>query len=216
MSSASQEILSAEIELALAHTPQPHRAALRIFFELDGRLGRIVSGTSEAMLGQLRLAWWRETLGKPVAERPRGDAVLDAIGEQFAGREKALIPLVDGWEHLLSEPPLGQEDALAFATRRAEALVSVLGEDADGQGHVEAQRWALADLACNVSLAEERAMLTAIGLSLQSGKGRLPSAMKGLAVLNALSLRSLEKGGRPLMEGRGASLTAIRAAFFGR
>ena len=32
--------------------------------------------TTEPMLGQMRLAWWRDALGKPVDERPRGDAVL--------------------------------------------------------------------------------------------------------------------------------------------
>jgi phytoene synthase len=32
------------------------------------------------MLGQMRLAWWREALGKPLADRPRGDEVLDAVG----------------------------------------------------------------------------------------------------------------------------------------
>lgn len=216
MSFPSQEILPAEIELALAYTPASHRDALRIFFELDARLGRIVAGTNEAMLGQMRLAWWRETLAKPANERPSGDAVLDAIGEQFAGRETALFSLVDGWEHLLADPPLGKEDALAFAKGRADALVSVLVKNEQREGQIEAQRWALADLACNVSHEEERAMLTALGLALGEAHSRLPAAMKGLSILAALSLRSLKNGGRPLMEGRGASLTALRAAFFGR
>ena len=46
------------------------------------------------MLGQMRLAWWREALGKPVADRPRGDRVLDAIGQDWAGREAALVAMV--------------------------------------------------------------------------------------------------------------------------
>ncbi|UAB77198.1 hypothetical protein INR77_10220 [Erythrobacter sp. SCSIO 43205] len=216
MSAVLDEILPAEIELALAHTPRLYRRSLRIFFELDVRLGRIVAGTSETMLGQMRLAWWRETLNKPVSERPGGDVVLDAVGGEFAGREASLIPLIDGWEHLLAEPPLAQADAFAFAEGRAKALVGVFGEAGTGIGHIEAKSWALADLACNVSLEEEREMLTTLGLQLGTADKRLPSAMKGLAVLSALSLRSLKKGGRPLMEGRGASLTAIRAAFFGR
>lgn len=216
MASQTQEILPAEIELALAHTKVADRAALRIFFDLDARLGRIVAGTNEAMLGQMRLAWWRETLQKPVDERPSGDLMLDAIGGEFAGRETLLLPLVDGWEHLLAEPPLREEDARAFAKGRADAMLGVFGSGSNLTGHTEAQVWALADLASNVSLDEERAMLVKLGLERGGPAQRLPSAMKGLAVLSALSLRSLKKGGRPLMEGRGASLTALRAAFFGR
>ena len=103
MPSPSQENLPAEIELALAYTPAAQRPALRIFFELDARLGRIVAGTNEAMLGQMRLAWWRETLAKPVAERPSGDQVLNAIGEHWVGKEADLIKLVDGWERLFGQ-----------------------------------------------------------------------------------------------------------------
>ena len=168
------------------------------------------------MLGQMRLAWWRETLAKPVAQRPSGDAVLDSIGEHFAGREAVLLPLIDGWEHLLAEPPLGRDDALAFAKGRADALVAVLKEASDSSGKAAAQRWAIADLASKVSQEEERAMLTQLGLELKGPQAHLPSSMKGLAVLAALSERSLKSGGRPLMEGRGASITALRAAFFGR
>jgi phytoene synthase len=42
----------------------------------------------------------------------------------------------------------------------------------------------------------------------------LPKTLRGLAVLEALALRALRRGGRPLMEGRGAPLTAFRAAIF--
>ena len=72
------ETLPTEIELALAYTPRDRREAMRVAFELDRRLARIVAATTEPMLGQMRLAWWRDILAKPVDERPRGDVVLDA------------------------------------------------------------------------------------------------------------------------------------------
>jgi 15-cis-phytoene synthase len=213
------ETLPPEIELALAYTGPIHRPALRIFFELDLRLARILSATNEPMLGQMRLAWWRETLAKPVNERPNGDAVLDAIGEHWTGREEHLQKLVDAWENLLAEPPLGADDARAFAHARSDAMAGAFADqvaDCDvSDAKTMGQYWALADLAANVSLKEEREMLVSLALN-QSRPTRLRAPFKGVAVLGALSLRSLEKGGRPLMEGRGASITAIRAAFFGR
>lgn len=219
MSIYHQEVLPPELELALAHTRASNRIALRTFFELDMRFARILSGTNEPMLGQMRLAWWRETLRKPMKERPEGDAVLDSIGREWAGREEFLVKLVDAWENLLADPPLGKEHAAAFAKGRADAMRGAFADNLDqwdaSQTNVLATRWALADLCANVSLPEERDMLVA--LATEKGASKLSkSPFKGVAVLGALALRSLNKGGRPLMEGRGASLTALRAAIIGR
>lgn len=214
MSVSQSEILPPEAQLALAHTRPEFRAALTIFLELDRRLGRIVAGTSEPMLGQMRLAWWRDMLGKPVSDRPTGDAVLDGIGRHWTRREAALVALVDGWEHLLAEPPLAERQARAFAEGRRDGLLGLFG---DGPGkEAAAWAWALADLAANVSLEDERAMLVRIGLDRGEGGGAVPRDARGLAVLGALGRRALRQGGRPLMEGRGAALVAARAAMIGR
>jgi phytoene synthase len=219
MTPSSEENLPPELELTLAHTGAPYRDALRIFFDFDRRLGRIVAGTNEPMLGQMRLAWWRDTLSRAVEDRPSGDAVLDAIGRHWRGHEAALIGLVDGWEHLLGEPPLKDDDARKFAAGRSAAMRAVFkGNEALWDGccaNEAARQWALADLAVNVSLEEEREMLIGIGLE-KSDRSTMPSPLKGIAVLGALAVRSLENGARPLMEGRAASLVALRAAFFGR
>lgn len=219
MSIHQTEILAPEIELALAYTRPIHRPALRTFFELDLRLSRILAGTNEPMLGQMRLAWWRETLSKPIHDRPSGDAVLDAISEHWKGREDQLVKLIDGWENLLAEPPLGSDHARAFALGRAGAMGGAFLDEEkqwnQSGASTMAWHWALADLAANVSLEEEREMLVGLA-SEKANDNRLNSPFKGIAVLGALSLRSLMKGGLPLMEGRGASITAIRAAFFGR
>ena len=82
MSGELTENLADEAQLALAYIGPNLRDALRIFLELDGRLARIVSATTEPMLGQMRLAWWRDALGMAVSERPQGDAVLDGIGNR--------------------------------------------------------------------------------------------------------------------------------------
>lgn len=208
--------LPPELELALAWTPPKVRAPLSIALQLDRRLARIVTRTNEPMLGQMRLAWWREALGKPEAQRPQGDVVLDAIGNHWTGQEAALIAMIDGWEVLITAAPL---DPLAIANfgKQRGAFFEALVEDHLRPGQKDAIagaafRWAIADAAARVSDEGERAALIAAGVSSPGTSDRLPKALRGLAVLDALSKRALRRGGRPLMEGRGAPLAAMKAA----
>lgn len=215
--SESPDILPPEAGLALAWTPQKVRGALTTALQLDRRLARIVARTTEPMLGQMRLAWWREALGKPVADRPRGDAVLDAIGEHWQGGEERLVAMVDGWEVLVTAEQLGPAEAEAFGTGRA-AFFNALHDERDaatGQRVAAAGlRWALADAAASLSDTAEREVLRKVALGAMRQGGRLPGTLRGLAVLDALALRSLRRGGRPLMEGRGSALAALKAAIF--
>lgn len=175
--------------------------------------------TSEPMLGQMRLAWWRDALAKPVAERPRGDVVLDGIGEHWGGRENALSEMVDGWEVLLSAERMGRGEAEAFGAARG-AFFAALAPDRSpalaARLAAAGSRWALADAAAAVSDEEERAALVAAGLATaqHGATERLPRGLRGVAVLDVLATRALKRGGRPLMEGRGASLAALRGAIF--
>lgn len=217
MTAPAEEIFPPETDLAMAWTPHKVRAALATAFQLDRRLARIIARTTEPMLGQMRLAWWRDALGKPVAERPRGDAVLDAIGNHWAGREPALIALVDGWEVMVTADQLGHAEITAFGAQRGAffgALDADMRDDTRDRVAAAAFRWALADAATAVSDPAERALVIDAGLARGERGGRLPRSLRGLAVLDALALRALQRGGRPLMEGRGASLAALRAAIF--
>lgn len=213
------ERLSDEVQLALAHTPERLRAPLRVAFELDQRLARIVAATTEPMLGQMRLAWWRETLGKPHEERPKGDAVLDSVGDHWSGREEALVRLVDGWEVLITAEHLNGSELKAFASGRSAPAIDLLGQDDERQGEaVQAAmaRYVFADLASGVSDERERKLAIEYGLGRSRPPVRLGRAARGIAVLDALARRSLKRGGRPMMEGRGAALVAARAAIIGR
>ena len=217
MSQDTPEPLPPEAELALAWSSRSLRGPLTIALQLDRRLARIVMRTSEQMLGQMRLAWWRDALGKPVAERPRGDGVLDAIGVHWAGREAALVQMVDGWEVLVTAERIGAGEAADFGAGRG-AFFAALSCDASPDVRQRCAlagfRWALADAVTGVSDEGERAALIAAGLARGVEGGRLPAELRALAVLEALALRALRRGGRPLMEGRGASLAALRAAIF--
>ncbi|EAQ30232.1 hypothetical protein NAP1_05630 [Erythrobacter sp. NAP1] len=219
MTSPSTENLPDEAQLAIAYTAAAMRRPLTVFLELDARLARIVAATNEPMLGQMRLAWWRDMLAKPFEERPQGDAVLDGIGDHWAGHEAALSALVDAWEIMLAEN-LDAAAALEFATNRArpaEALAEMVSSNAE-QSHAVGRgmiRWALADAAVNISSSEEREILLQQATAQLRDRASYPRSLKGLRILSALAERSVRKGGRPLMEGRGAALTAIRAAMLG-
>ncbi len=216
MTVESSDNLSPEADLALAWSPPEVRVPLSIALQLDQRLARIVARTTEPMLGQMRLAWWRDALGTPPQDRPRGDAVLDAIGAHWAGREAALIAMVDGWEVLVVAQQLDEAAIEAFAVQRAAFFASLAGNAGMASADriaAAAYRWAIADAAPGVSDASERALLITLGQS-RTAAGRLPRSLRGLAVLEALSLRAMRRGGRPLMEGRGASLAVLRAAIF--
>jgi phytoene synthase len=213
----SLNILLPEARLALAWSPPKIRGPLNIALQFDRRLSRIVSRTNEPMLGQMRLAWWRDALRTAPAARPRGDAVLHGIGVHWQGREEALAAMVDGWEVLIAAERIGANEIASFATGRS-AFFGALLEDSAGLGFdrvvAAGRRWALADAAASISDAVERAALIEAGLSSSHEGGRMPRALRGLAVLDALARRSLQCGGRPLMEGRGSALTALRAVIF--
>lgn len=216
MASTSLETLPPEAELALAWSHPAVRERLRSGLQLDRRLARIVARTTEPMLGQMRLAWWRDALGTPVADRPRGDAVLDAIGHHWAGHETSLLEMVDAWEIMVTTPELGQDEAEAFARGRG-AFFAHLGS---GPAQAEVaprlaaagQCWALADAAAGVSDPAERSVLVTVGLQHSGTPRRMPREWRGVGALEALARRALRRGGRPLMDGRGAPLAALRGA----
>ena len=220
MSPELTQPLPDEARLALAYTPEFLRGPLRIFFEFDARLARLVTATSEPMLGQVRLAWWRDTLGMAVSERPKGDEVLDAIGQHWAGAEEALVALVNGWENMLAEPPMSEEAVLAFADGRGQALAGLNffgggGEKIANMLSEAGRLWALADAASHLPQGEERDTFVSLGRSI-APIAALKVPYKGVSVLAALAARSLRVGGKPLMAGRGAALVALRAGILGR
>lgn len=210
------EDLPAEAEMALAYSDPRLRDALRTALALDHRLARIAGQTSEVMLGQMRLAWWRDTLKSPVSERPQGDAVLDRIAIDWHGREAALREVVDAWEVLVAAEAMERADILAFAQGRAAPFAALAEGDEEAElARLAGVRWALAEAAPRLSDPAERERFVALGLEHVGSRSRLPRALRGIAVLDALAIRALKRGGRPLMEGRGAALSALRASVLG-
>ncbi len=216
MSDTPSETLTPELDIALSYTPADLRDRLRAFLTLDRRLSQIVAQTTEPMLGQMRLAWWRDMFAKPVGERPSGDAALDTVSAYWEGEEAVLTALVDAWEEMLTEPPMPQSSIENFAKGRA-AGFEVLTEASDSSQAImaAAATWALGDAAVHIGEGAERDLFVQLALQ-QPATARLPKTHRGLAILAALVRRSLNSGTKPLMQGRGAALLALKVGLLGQ
>lgn len=208
------ESLPAVQRVALAYAPGSTRAAWLGLLALDTRLAQLVRETREPMLGQIRLAWWRERLSELPAKRPKGEPLLALVGDD-SGR---LVPLVDAWEALLGEAPLPRATIAEFAEGRAQALAglanALAGETATGDAARAGRNWALADLASRLSHPEEREHAAALIAAQDQKPPRLARQMRPLAVLHGLARRDLERG----IDGArmGALFTTLRLGIFGR
>ncbi|MFA9201688.1 MAG: hypothetical protein ACEQR8_11015 [Cypionkella sp.] len=210
--------LPPEWRIALAYTLPAQRPALAALVQLDTRLGEAVARAREPLLGQVRLAWWRERLSDPVGPRTRGEPLLERVQAHWGSRAATLVPLVDGWEERLGEPPLELAPIAGFADGRGRALAAfaeLAGAGAKGNAAFAAgKRWALAELAARTARPGERAAAAELARALAL-PGRLPRALRGIAVIDGLAARALRTG-QPLLAGRGAPLAALRLGMLGR
>ena len=212
------EIGDAE-RLAVEYCTKEFRPPLSAFFAFDARLAQIASKTREPALGQMRLAWWRDVLSQPVNERPKGDIVLEALSEHWAGSEARLIEVVDAWEILIASEKLTKEEVVDFACGRVMPLVRIVQEGSENTpqnvvGTLEL--WALADVVPKITDDNERSIILEAARANRGQSGLFPRAFRGIAVLHALARRSVARGGQPMLEGRGAALIALRVGLIGR
>jgi len=144
-----------ERALALSYAPPDRRAGLTALFALDAALGHVLRTTREPMVGQMRLAWWREALARLDTAPPPAEPVLQALAADVLPRGPtgdALAAIVDGWEMLfgsIDELAIERHGQLRGVTLFEQAGV-VLGCSGDPLADAGAG-WALADLAAHLS-----------------------------------------------------------------
>ena len=141
--------------LASRFAPQgPARAALVALYALNHELAHAAEAASQPLIGEMRLAWWREALeelfdGKPPRAHPTAQALAAAVRagvprEPLDGLAEARLRDLDGW-------PLGAgevEPYIDATTGRLMATAArVLAPDADPHAVRGAARaWGLAGL----------------------------------------------------------------------
>lgn len=206
--------LPIEQRLALAYSPASTRVAMLGVLALDARLGGIVRGAREPLLAQLRLAWWREQVGKGSGERAKGDPLL-ALLDAHNTRIPALSRLMDGWEGLLGEGPLLPDAIEELAEARALALSGLAPAGQEAEAERAARNWALIDIAARLGDQSERECAREIALRQDWRRPALTRALRPLVVLHGLARRSLDRGCLPLLSGIGALPLAIRLGTLG-
>jgi phytoene synthase len=182
------------LDLALSYAPDRSRAALDALFALDTALGNVLRTTREPLVGQMRLAWWREALEGLDASGAPAEPVLRALTAAvlplgITGR--ALGGMADAWEPLLGDVGTGSIDD--HGRLRGGALFAMAGVALDAAPGdpvgAAGEGWALADLAANLSdpalasRARERAatMLAHARRSRWSRNGRALGALALIA-----------------------------------
>jgi phytoene synthase len=213
--------LSPDKNLAFAYLPARQRAAVAALFEIDGAMGDVVRTTSEPMVGQIRLAWWRERLeeldsAKQAPAEPRLQAVQRELiprgvnGHDLAGLER-------GWVRLFDEFPwdVGTAEAIWFRGRLLFALGAQLLARTDDSIEGAGGLWALVDAArhCSDDASRQRLIAQARTFSKGLGGARFPAALRPLSMLAAVAVRDAFQTGPFEAEGmprRAAAMLAHR------
>lgn len=83
--------------------PHARRAAMAALWALAARLTKLLIDAREPLIGQIKLAWWRDMmamLANDPAALPKGEPLLAELQEMWAGRS-GLDALVDAAEAML-------------------------------------------------------------------------------------------------------------------
>ena len=196
--------LSPDKRLAFAYAPARDRAALAALFAIDGAMGDVLRGTSDPMIGRIRLAWWRERLeeldqGAQAPAEPRLQAAArELLSRGIKGRD--LAALEGGWLRLFDEFPwdAGTAEAIWFRGRRLFALGAQLLARTEDRIEEAGGLWALVDAARHCSDPASREALIGQATVFARGLGgtRFPAPLRPLSMLAALALRDC-RGRRP-------------------
>jgi phytoene synthase len=203
-------------EVALQQLPARVRPAFQALWELDLALADVVATSTDAELGAIRLAWWRERLeeldlGKePLAEPRLQSVVAGLLPRGVTGRE--LSSLEHAWLPLLEPFPWGDRQAEAIRLRGR--ILFGIGAHLLDWDRAEAEPagalWSLVDGAAHCSDVHSRMFLLdqARKMIRDLPGPRPPRRARGLTVLAALAGHEALRN-KPLDVGRDWGRVAV-------
>ena len=123
--------LSPPMLLAIAYAPASVRVRLAWLLEFDRRLLSILDRTSEPMIAQLRLSWWRDALKSEPDKRPKGEPLLASLSdiEPDGATIDAGLLLIDAYEILAIDADSLEQDAA-----RVQRITAICNAYADWSG----------------------------------------------------------------------------------
>lgn len=204
----------------LAAYAGPDAERHRAIWRYDARLADLTRTTSEAMIGQMRLAWWNDVIDDPTGVKGRGEPTVDALRATGAIRAPGLAVMLDGWEILVVEPEVGAAELQDYARGRGIGLFRALAGSDDLPDWLEraGQVWALWDLSGHVGdEALAQAALKLAEETLPSDTGKWRPEWKPLRIAYTLARQDVLAGRRaPVGMPRGLALRVLRIALVGR
>lgn len=128
------------------------RADVVALYAFDHELARAPRVASNPLIGEMRLAWWREVLDevfedRPVRRHPAAEALVSAVRRRGLDRAP-LEAMIDARYRELDASPMDEKDALAWARDTgglaAELAAQVIAPAADaGPARAAGAAWAL-------------------------------------------------------------------------
>lgn len=181
--------------LALAYARSDVKAAWALLLALDSRLADVVLTSSEPLIGQMKLAWWRDAILTSKDARPKGEPMLSFLSQYeddaaSPGLATAMVTLVDGWSELLANEIWTPEVLDSHARQRGQAvfgtyLVLVGMAERAGAG----KSWALDDLSvrsgqANLAHNIDRGLPRPLSILAMSARQQLaPTKLSGLRLI---------------------------------
>ncbi len=141
--------LSPPFRLAITYARRDLRDAFALILKFDNRIADIVGRITEPMIGQMKIAWWYDAIGREATLRPSGEPILQELNKlDVDGVAVAMQQLLDAWGLLLAEDDWLPGTVQSFAQARSEAVfgsyVRWIGGDPDCAAL--GRQWAAADL----------------------------------------------------------------------
>ena len=187
--------------LALAYAQRAQREPFASLLLFDRILGKSVASASASLLGQIRLAWWREQVAALPSEHPGPDPVLGALDGLIRNHEVkkgCFVDLVNGWETLLDDSPLSDDRLVAHAGGRGGALFRLASAVSGTAAGEEIERagtlWALVDFARHCSDRALAGRALALATQYEGAARLLPRGLRPFAILTRFAERDTARG----------------------
>lgn len=174
------------------------RADVIAIYAFDHELGRAPKVASNALMGEIRLTWWREVLdeaygGAPVRHHPTAQALAVAIARCSLPRQP-LETMIDARYRELDPAPMNLADALEWAQgtggAAAQAAALALDPAADLAKAAKAgEAWAIGRLMGTAGMEGEAAQ-AALTEALAGGQGVSVTAFPAVAHATLARLRA--------------------------
>ena len=165
------------------------RADVMAVYAFDYELARAPKVASNALMGEIRLTWWREVLdevfeGRPVRQHPTAQALAAAVVRHALPRAP-LETMIDARYRELDPAPMNLADALEWARgsagAAARAVALILDPKADlTRAERAGEAWAIGMLMGTAGMEGEAAR-AALAEALAAGQGMSVAAFPAVA-----------------------------------